>query len=458
MKINGISEFQSLEPRQMMAVTPLGSAVIAFGDGQQLKLFGTQKNDSIFVQYDGNAYQVSSDTGFSQSFSGNYNSIRILGGNGNDRIRVDATVDIPAYLHGGNGNDTLCGGNGDDYIYGDAGNDRLYGNGGNDNLITLGGGNRDMASGNDGVDSFWMDMSSREKIIDPSAAEWKTGAVNRVRGFETSRSTNGSGNQTVSNELVGQKIDDPTMTSGAYVYKSFANRPLFASTGPSAEDVTQGQIGNCYFLATLAGAADVSPDAIRTMITDLGDGTYAVRFNIAGGQSKFYRVDNDLPVYNINSDSPAYAKLGTEDSMWVAIAEKAFTYHRRGEGTYASINGGWMSEALTAIGAKSQQSKWRDQSGGAAAFMSWVENELADGKIVTLGVLNYDGPLNIVEGHAYTVDGVETMPDGSKQLVIRNPWGMDGYRTDDGANDGYLRLTQAETYSAINVFVSGRAA
>jgi hypothetical protein len=73
-------------------------------------------------------------------------------------------------------------------------------------------------------------------------------------------------------------------------------------------------------------------------------------------------------------------------------------------------------------------------------------------------VLDYQGELNLVSGHAYTVDAIETLEDGSKQLVIRNPWAIDGYASTDGANDGYLRLSSQQAYRAIDVYVSGRAA
>ncbi len=458
MKTKGIAQLQSLEPRRMMSGTPLSSGVHAFGDGQQLSIFGTRRNDSISLYFTGDAYLLKTGDGYRESFSGNYNSVRIVGGKGNDVIRIDGSVTVPAYVHGGDGNDVLSGGNGDDYLYGDNGIDKLYGNGGNDQIVTLGGGNRDLATGGEGNDAFWMDMASREKLVDPSANEWQAGSVNRVRGFQSSTATNGNSNQSVSTELLGQKINDPATTSSSYVYKSFNNNPLFSSSGPSMDDVKQGQIGDCYFLATLAGAADVSPETIRSMITDLGDGTYAVRFVDNSGAYKFYRVDNDLAVANANSGRPIYAGLGNENCMWVAVAEKAYTYHRRGAGTYESINGGWMSEVLTAVGATSQKTKWAQSSGGANAFMSWVEQQLNDGYIVTLGVLDYQSALNLVSGHAYTVESIETLEDGSKQLVIRNPWAIDGYTSIDGANDGYLKLSSQQAHAAIDVFVSGRAA
>lgn len=434
------------------------SSITRFGDGNQLVLCGTRKDDVIRLYFSDGAYLVKTNRGQSQTFTQPFNSVRIIAGRGNDVIQVDGSVTIPTYLHGGDGNDTLRGGNGHDFLYGNQGIDRLYGNAGNDQFITIGGGNRDMVTGGSGRDSFWMDLSSREKLIDPSIDEWKNNSINRVKGFESSSATNGQANQSVSTELLGQRINDPILTNKTYVYQSFNHHPLFSSEGPSIDDVKQGQIGDCYFLATLAGAADVSPDLIRSMITDLGDGTYAVRFMDSDNSYRFYRVDNDLPVARMGSHRPVYAGLGKEDCLWVALAEKAYTYHRSGTGSYESIHGGWMSQALTAIGAHQQQTLWRQRAGGARQFISWVEQQLSEGKIVTLGVLDAQNQIQLVSGHAYTVDSVETDEDGSKYLVIRNPWAIDGYTCIDGVNDGYLRLTPDQAYSGIHVFVSGRAA
>lgn len=77
----------------------------------------------------------------------------VNGGAGDDTIALGKTVEVPATLRGGDGNDLLVGGlgndklvggngddtlsgrSGDDALYGGAGNDALYGGLGNDKLI-----------------------------------------------------------------------------------------------------------------------------------------------------------------------------------------------------------------------------------------------------------------------------------------------------------------------------------
>jgi hypothetical protein len=63
---------------------------------------------------------------------------------------------------------------------------------------------------------------------------------------------------------------------------SASTSPLFASSGPSMNDVNQGYLGDCYLLSSLAEVAKQNPDIIHSMFTDNGNGTYGVRFYVDG--------------------------------------------------------------------------------------------------------------------------------------------------------------------------------
>lgn len=58
-----------------------------------------------------------------------------LGLGGDDDIEVAASIGLPAWLYGGQGNDRLKGGAGDDVLFGEDGDDLLVGGGGRDFLI-----------------------------------------------------------------------------------------------------------------------------------------------------------------------------------------------------------------------------------------------------------------------------------------------------------------------------------
>jgi hypothetical protein len=87
-------------------------------------------------------------------------------------------------------------------------------------------------------------------------------------------------------------------------------------------------------------------------------------------------------------------------------------------------------------------------SGGADSYVQQIKDLLESGKSVTAACYNAGGA-NMVTGHAYTIDHVQDNGDGTYSVVVRNPWGVDGYSSTDGSNDGYVTLTAAQAYVAL---------
>jgi len=443
--------FDSLERRELMAANPLNVSSVSYNGGSQLRIIGTSMDDQISIRKSGAGYLIANGTEWSKLMSGSFNSIRVNAGSGNDKITLSGAINLPSQLHGEAGHDSLNGGGGADSLYGGEGNDKLYGNAGEDTLISLNGGVKDSLSGGAGTDSFWLDATDTEKVADQDAKEKSLGASHFVGNFKSF--TLKSAAVAPTKDLNGSRIADPTI-DGSFKYTRFADRPLFASGGPSADDIQQGQAGDCYFLATLAAVAKTDPQVIRQSVADLGDGTYAVQFSGSNGAKNFVRVDNDLATYSWNSSSPAYAKLGNGNSMWVAVMEKAFAYFRNGKCTYASLDAGWMSEAFRALGRESD-SLWKGSDvKNATTLAGELQDLIASGKSVTLGVGSVPSGHSLIGNHAYTVDGVITNNDGSKSVRLRNPWGIDG-AGDDGRNDGYVIISSTQLF---NVFSAVMAA
>ena len=363
----------------------------------------------------------------------------IHGNGGNDSISGDAGNDL---LYGDAGDDHFLGGTGDDRLYGGAGTDMLCGGFGNDILVDIGGGQNDRLNGDAGFDSFWMDAEATE-TCDADLAEILSGNVHRVGGFQTLRTVSSGGTvntQAVSRELNGQSLMDPI---GGGTMTSFKGNPLFSSSGPSKNDVRQGGVGDCYFLAGLSATAKTNANRIQQSVVDLGDGTFAVQF-FSGGSPRYYRVDADLPA---SGTTPTYAKLGAGNSMWVAVMEKAFAFHRSNVGTYASINAGWMSEAFNAVGSSSIF-----ESADGNNILNWLKSQLDSGKAVTFATKDMAIPAGIpvVGCHAYMVERVnmQTISLGifgtisvPVSVTLRNPWGYDGAGSDSDTSDGYVTLT-----------------
>jgi hypothetical protein len=234
--------------------------------------------------------------------------------------------------------------------------------------------------------------------------------VHKVENFE-----NGADKTLNGDAIADPTIDDDNLDAGA-AYVSYAGKPLFGTAGPSSDDVHQQYLNDCWLLATLGAVADANQNAIFQAVVDLGDGTYCVELD-----NKQYRVDPDLAV---RSDGDfAYARLGQDDSLWVALVEKAYALHR--DGTYASIDGDtpyWAMGKLDGI-----NRVFSGASGDGTDEAEKVQDWLDWGYAVvfcTKNDLDVLDPLfgapSIVENHCYTVTGVDWV---SERLILRNPWG-----------------------------------
>lgn len=427
---------EALEPRQMFSAS-LAISTAAVSGGTELRITGTPGNDSIYIRQSSAGITVTDGAGHSTTKSGTFKDVLIHGGAGSDRIQLDASVTTSAILYGGRGADSLFGGSGDDRLYGGRGMDALNGNAGDDTLVAIGGGTYDTLTGGTGIDSFWLGGASSEIVTDVSGEESAAQAVHRISSFAPLEVPSSLGPRAVPvpTQALTQQLPEPAVT-GAFSYRDFSADPLFASTGPSPDDIAQGDVGDCYFLATLSAVAKTDPERLRQAIADLGDGTYAVRFDL-GGQADYVRVDAELPTDH--SGALAYARLGKQSSLWVALMEKAFAFFRTGEGTYQSIDGGWMHEAFLDLG----MTPMDDASfGSATALLDTIGGELSAGEAVTYAVQQAPAGSPLLSDHAYMVDSVVKDAKGNATgLRLRNPWGT--------PSAGYLAVTAQQALAAL---------
>ncbi len=434
-----------LEPRRLLAVHPLVVTEAFSAAGVQLRIWGTDRRQDLTITQDDQGIHVR-NFDWRQTFTGDYSSIWIDVMGKDDRVTLDPSVTLDATIYGGKGNDILLGGSGNDTIHGGAGDDILHGGAGDDVLITLRGGKNDRVTGGPGRDTFWTDTGKHEVITDAGNGEKKS-ARHRVSKFYAYQFPGaGPGGSTlelpVPSTLKGQNLYDPHLDDNRLTYQSFNGRPLFSSKGPSPNDVKQGLAGDCYFMATLASVAHLDPGLIRDRIIELEDGTYVVHFK-RDGENVFVRVDAELPVWS-ESNQPAYAGLGAENSMWVAIMEKAWAFFRYDASSYNSIEAGWMSETYEALGIN-QKTVFSAVS--EAYLAKYFGKKVEIGRSVTLATRNVPPGSHLIDQHAYTVMSLER--NGSGDVLgfrLHNPWGIDG-AGDDGLDDGYLTVTVADVFA-----------
>jgi Calpain family cysteine protease len=271
---------------------------------------------------------------------------------------------------------------------------------------------------------------------------------------------------------------------GNVVYKT-AEGTLFGPGGPSQNDVAQGWVGDCYFMSSLAETALQSPQTIKSMFINNGDGTYTVRFfnyDSSNGtwQPDYVTVNLQLPVMQ-SSGEFAFAgwyqggKPVTYTShtavLWPALAEKA----------YAELAAeGWSrSTGPGGSGISSTPSDWNQNSYDALAegdgvalqqitgssFTSDVylptasktdektlEQALAHGNLVIIGSLaqepanvptNAAGSPLIISGHVYSLKSVDAA--GNKFTLV-NPYDDNSLYPGDGQRTVTLTWAQMKAY------------
>ncbi|KAK2604062.1 hypothetical protein N8I77_007021 [Diaporthe amygdali] len=238
-------------------------------------------------------------------------------------------------------------------------------------------------------------------------------------------------------------------------------------------DIKQGNLGNCWLIASLTGLANV-PDGIKRICVeyDTKIGIYGFVFH-RDGEWIYSIIDDKLFLKSPCWDSPSmqrdllkqidredvesvyretyqtgskalfFAQNKDQNETWVPLLEKAYA---KAHGDYGCLHGGWIGEAL------------EDLSGGVTtellgsdifdidAFwvneLSKVNQEFLFGCSTGLLDGGYGERDGISEGHAYVLMEAKTLKNGTRLCKLRNPWGQIKKGTWEGAwSDGSKEWT-----------------
>ncbi|KAF9908595.1 hypothetical protein BX616_000085 [Lobosporangium transversale] len=201
--------------------------------------------------------------------------------------------------------------------------------------------------------------------------------------------------------------------------------PVFFLNGASPDDIKQGSVGDCWFVASLAVISNI-PGLLEQLCVKKNEqvGVYGFIFFKDGDwvstvvdDQMFYKID---PV--THSRSLYFSSCYEERESWLPLMEKAYA---KIHGDYETLTGGYTSEGI------------EDLTGGTASMMFssdildkdrfWEEEMKQVNKVTLMGCsINYQesDPENhgIQSGHAYSVLNVAEY-DGERLVHIRNPWG-----------------------------------
>jgi len=202
---------------------------------------------------------------------------------------------------------------------------------------------------------------------------------------------------------------------------------LFSHIRP--DDIAQGQLGDCWLLASLATLAE-RPHLLQNIFLTRSynpRGKYKLR--LFDEKTKAFQtvvVDDFIPVDHNNS--PIYTKAKS-NVMWPLLIEKAFAKMRGG---YKKLDGGLPLDAMmTMTGYRGE----RFNLGRDDKIFKKIKAMQDAGCILACGSKGNDNTLkegrdkvkgSVVGGHAYSILGVyEPMLSTEKVRLIklRNPWG-----------------------------------
>lgn len=221
------------------------------------------------------------------------------------------------------------------------------------------------------------------------------------------------------------------------------SQELFANGTPNLDALHQGEIGDCYFLASLGSAVAQNPQAVADMVVREDDGTYTVTF--PNGQS----ANVAAPTL---AEMAVYGRSG-EDGMWVTLFERAAGTISDEDATIPeqALDGGsmfsrWGTNLFSGDGStNTDQLALTDND----TTRDRMESAFDEGRVVVANIINVpfsDNREGLPDGHAYTVIGYDRSSD---TVTIRNPHGhgevvgADGLPL-DGKDDGVFRLKMDE--------------
>ncbi|GAB4069405.1 hypothetical protein GCM10028777_31230 [Angustibacter speluncae] len=201
-----------------------------------------------------------------------------------------------------------------------------------------------------------------------------------------------------------------------------------SETAIHPNDVSQGALGDCWFIAPMMALAQQNPGLIERAIRPNPNGSFTVTL-YQDGQPVQYVVTPDMVIGPDGSsafvDDP---RRGEQTELWPLVLEKAMAMHA---GSYADIEGDWPDRAL---GALTGQETTNYDGGGDLPGIEALDRYVADGGVVAMSSLfdadghdRYSQPPNdggLVTGHAYYVQSVDP---AAGTVTVVNPWGISDY-------------------------------
>jgi hypothetical protein len=218
---------------------------------------------------------------------------------------------------------------------------------------------------------------------------------------------------------------------------------LFGSNGIRADDIFQGQIGNCWFMHGASAVANRAGRLERLFLNDSlsSNGIYGFQFYVLGVPTTL-TIDDSLPLDEAGRG--VFARVSNDGALWGPLLEKAFA---KLHGTYEAIISGDPISSIEILSGAPASRTQHDSANPAQALELF---ELIRAALPLQSMVSASTPessngdedrsaLGLAQQHVYTVLGAFEAQKANGQTVqlykIRNPWGREDYNGPFGDND-----------------------
>ncbi len=217
--------------------------------------------------------------------------------------------------------------------------------------------------------------------------ESKTGAV-KVSARVGDKNVSGWVSASVfSDQPALAKDEDNTSLMQTQTWTKIEGDLSGAGAKEGAAPTSQGGLGDCYLIASMAAMHFANPDFAKQLVVwDPQKKRYIVTFHQPTGRNKFDKVeievDGYLPTEGTSQD-PSYAGDPGE-ALWGAIVEKAYA---KWKGGYADIEGGDGGEAMAEM--TGTKSTYKDPSSMKESdVLPYFQNAQKNKLAIYAGVIN----------------------------------------------------------------------
>lgn len=227
--------------------------------------------------------------------------------------------------------------------------------------------------------------------------------------------------------------------------QDIVEKPEFFTEGASADDFTQGSIGNCWFVAACACIAE-DHKLLKKVVPDIIEQGWTKREQYCGiFHFKFWQCGQWIDVVVDDFLPTRYGRLiylhsKTRNEFWSALLEKAYA---KLFGDYESLTAGKAKDGMVdmtgGVGESLEVEDFRSEEQKKRLFKilrsSYEDKSLMSASIRASGhEMEAEMACGLVKGHAYSVNAVKKIRLGKSLISVfnrekirmircRNPWG-----------------------------------